>query len=69
MPHRNTIRDGAVSDKTADMVALQKGILTFESLDADDMKAMVYGNMGLVRGRYSQKGVFEKSDVSGVSLH
>lgn len=58
--------DGAVSDKTADLVGLQKGTLNFTTLDVDDMKAMVYGNMGVVVGRYTQKGSFEKNDLSGV---
>jgi Domain of unknown function (DUF4440) len=58
--------DGAVSDKATDIAGLNKGTLTFTSFDVSDMKAMVYGDMGVVVGRIVQKGMYEQSDLSGV---
>ena len=48
------------------MAGLKNGTLNFTQFDVDQMKAMVFGDTGVVTGRLTQKGTYEKTDLSGV---
>lgn len=57
--------DGTVSDKATDMADLKSGALSL-TWEVDDMKAMVFGDTGVVVGRQTQKGMQGGKDISGV---
>jgi ketosteroid isomerase-like protein len=57
--------DGTVTDKATDMADLKSGTLAL-IWEVDDMKAMVFGDTGVVVGRQTQKGTQEGNDISGV---
>src|SRR5262245_53529958 len=52
--------------KANDAASLKSGALNFTQDDVDQMKAVVFGDAGFVTGRVTQKGTFEKTDMSGV---
>jgi ketosteroid isomerase-like protein len=58
--------DGSVSDKAADLATLKAGTSNFTTVDVDDMKAMVFRDTGVVVGRYTMKGTYAGTDMSGV---
>ena len=57
--------DGVVSDKAVDLAGLKDGTLTVTAYSVDDMKAMVYGNAGVVVGRQTQKAKYQGKDMTG----
>ncbi len=59
--------DGAVYyGRAGDVDSLNDGSLTFKTFDVDDMKAMVYGDTGVVVGRMTQNYTWKGSNVTGV---
>ena len=57
--------DGAVSDRAADIELLKSPTMSL-AYEVDDMKATLFGNVGVVVGRQNQKGNTDGRDVSGV---
>ncbi len=57
---------GFVSDKAADMAILSAGTSTVTTFYAEHMKAMVFGDAGVVVGRATLKGRYEGNDIGGV---
>lgn len=60
-----TNEDGSLADKAADMESLKTGTSTIESFVLDDMKAMVFGDAGVVIGRATLKGTYLGSPMVG----
>ena len=57
--------DGVVSDKSVDLAGLKDGTLAVTAYSVGDMKAMVYGNAGVVVGRQTQKAKYQGKDMTG----
>jgi ketosteroid isomerase-like protein len=62
-----TDEDGVVTDKAKEMKNLTTGVFRLESYKFDDMKVRVYGDVAIVTGRNTIKGMWDdiKRDVSG----
>ena len=59
--------DGSVYyGRDGDVDSLKDGSMTFKTFDVDDMKAMVYGDTGVVVGRATQNYTWKGSNVAGV---
>ena len=57
--------DGKVSDRASDVADLKSSTFTI-SYEVDDMKAMVFGDTGVVVGHQTQKGRQNGQDIGGV---
>ena len=57
--------NGQVAGKADDLADLKAGEPKLDSSSVDDMKVRVYGNVALVNGHFTQKGVYKGKDLCG----
>jgi len=60
-----TSPEGEVSGKAEDVSALKDGSLTYTTFEIGDLKAMVFGDAGVVIGRSDSKGRYKGRDFGG----
>ena len=60
-----TSPEGEVSGKVEDVSALKDGSLTYTRFEIADLKAMVFGDAGVVVGRSESKGNYKGRDFGG----
>lgn len=58
--------DGVVTDRAADLASLKSGTTKVETMAADEMRALVFGDSAVVVGRITIKGQYQGKDMSGV---